>query len=242
MNAPGKPDGIQPYSKVTASHVARRALVYVRQSTPQQLIQNRESTRIQYALQERAITLGWERCLIGVIDDDLGRSGANAEGRLGFQRLVAEVSLDRVGIILGTEVSRFARSCRDWYQLLDLCALFGTLIGDLDGVYDPTNHNDRLLLGLKGTMSEAELHLLKRRMEDGRRAKAQRGELSLPVPMGYVRNASGEVSKDPDEGARQTLELIFRQFARLGTAWGVLNYLVQNGIRLPVRERSPPCQ
>lgn len=240
MRALAATSGERPHSKLTASHTTRWALVYIRQSTPQQIVQNQESTRIQYSLRERALALGWERDRIAVIDEDLGRSGAQVEGRPGFQRLVAEVSLDRVGIILGAEVSRFARSCRDWYQLLDLCALFGTLIGDLDGLYDPANHNDRLLLGLKGTMSEAELHLLKRRMLDGRKAKACRGELHQQLPMGYVRNPSGEVCKDPDEQARLVIETVFHQFTVVGSARGVLQFLVRNGLRLPVRERSIP--
>ena len=134
--------------KITAWHLERWALVYVRQSTVQQMVNNQESTRMQYALRERAEALGWERERIAVIDDDLGRSGASAEGRPGFQRLVAEVGLNHVGVILGVEMSRFARSCRDWYQLLEICGLFGTLIADLDGLYDPSDYNDRLLLGL----------------------------------------------------------------------------------------------
>ena len=233
---------IQPSSKLTATHLERWALVYIRQSTPQQVVEHQESTRIQYALKDRALALGWEGHRISVIDEDLGHSGATVEGRPGFQRLVAEVSLDHVGIILGAEVSRFARSCRDWYQLLDVCALFGTLIADLDGIYDPANHNDRLLLGLKGTMSEAELHLLKRRMLDGRRAKAQRGELAIPLPSGYVRSPSGKVLKDPDERAQFVVAMIFQQFTAIGTAYGVLRYLVSRGLGLPVREQSGPCK
>ena len=179
-----------PSSKVLARHQARLALVYVRQSTVQQLTRNPESTRLQYVLRDRALALGWEPDRIVVIDDDLGRSGCSTAGRPGFRRLVAEVGLDHVGVILGVEMSRFARSCRDWHQLIEICALFGTLIADLDGIYDPSNHNDRLLLGLKGTIPEAELHLLKRRMLDGRAAKALRGELGsgchrlCPAPLG----------------------------------------------------------
>ena len=225
-------------SKVSPRHLERWALVYVRQSTAQQLVRNQESTRLQYALRERALALGWEAGRISVIDDDLGKSASSVEGRPGFQRLVAEVGLDHVGVILGIEMSRFARSCRDWHQLLEICALFGTLIADLDGVYDPSNYNDRLLLGLKGTMSEAELHILKRRMLDGRLAKAQRGELGMPVPIGYFRRPSGEVVKDPDEQARTAVETIFEQFANQGTGQRVLRYLTDHGLRIPVRERS----
>ena len=151
--------------RVQARHLDRLAIVYVRQSTIQQLEQHRESTALQYGLAERACSLGWPRPRVSVIDDDLGRSGASAEGRPGFQRLVAEVGLGHVGLVLGFEVSRLARSCRDWYQLLEICALAGTLIADSDGVYDPALYNDRLLLGLKGTMSEAELHIMRARLE-----------------------------------------------------------------------------
>jgi DNA invertase Pin-like site-specific DNA recombinase len=171
------PDKIQP------RHRQRLAAVYVRQSTLQQVERHQESTRLQYALVERAVALGWSREQVLVIDEDLGRSGASAEGRPGFQRLVADVGLDHIGIVLGIEISRLARSSRDWYQLLEVCAVFSTLIADADGVYDPQTYNDRLLLGLKGTMSEAELHILKQRMLEGKRAKARRGELKLLLPM-----------------------------------------------------------
>jgi len=162
--------------KITNRHIERLAMVYVRQSTPQQLIRHQESTRVQYSLKLRAQELGWPEERIGVIVNDLGKSGASAEGRIGFQRLVTEVTFDHVGIILGVEMSRLARSCKDWYHLLEVCAVFGTLIADLDGVYEPAQYNDRLLLGLKGTMSEAELHILKQRMKQGRLNKARRGE------------------------------------------------------------------
>ena len=179
--------------KIQPRHLSRTAVVYVRQPTVQQIQRHQESTRIQYGLKDLAERLGWLREQIVVIDEDLGVSGASAEGRAGFQRLLADVALDRVGLILGVEMSRLARSCKDWYQLLELCSVFGTLIGDLDGLYDPAQYNDRLLLGLKGTMSEAELHVLKQRLEQGRLAKARRGELGRPVPLGYVRRPSGEV-------------------------------------------------
>jgi DNA invertase Pin-like site-specific DNA recombinase len=184
--------------KIQRRHRERAAIVYVRQSTVQQIERHQESTRLQYALADRAFHFGWGRGSITVIDDDLGRSGASIEGRLGFQRLVAEVGVGRVGLVLGVEMSRLARSCRDWHQLLEICALFDTLIADADGVYDPGNDNDRLLLGLKGTMSEAELHILKARMLEGKRAKARRGELGKTVPMGYVRRPSGEVAFGPE--------------------------------------------
>src|SRR5215210_6872599 len=158
--------------KVRSCHRDRLAIVYVRQSPPQQVLDHQESTRLQYGLVTRARDLGWAPDRVVVIDDDLGKSGAHAEGRVGFQRLVSEVSLDHVGIILGVEMSRLARSNKDWHQLLELCALFRTLIADLDGIYDPAQYNDRLLLGLKGTMSEAELHILKQRLHEGKLGKA----------------------------------------------------------------------
>jgi DNA invertase Pin-like site-specific DNA recombinase len=224
--------------KIAGRHVDRVAIVYVRQSTAQQLVRHQESTRLQYGLTERAAMLGWAQDRIVVIDDDLGRSGANADGRPGFQRLVAEVGLDHVGIILGIEMSRLARSCRDWHQLLEVCAIFGTLIGDLDGIYDPANYNDRLLLGLKGTMSEAELHVLKQRMLQGKLAKARRGELGMRLPIGYTRRPSGEVIQDPDEQARSVVATIFEQFETRGTIHGVLRYLVDHDVRVPIRAAS----
>ena len=225
-------------SKIHRHHTDRMAVVYVRQSTPQQMTRHPESTRLQYALVERAVELGWERSQVHIIDEDLGKSGSTAQGRSGFQRLVSEVSLNQVGLVLGIEMSRLARSCRDWYQLLEVCGLFATLIGDWDGVYDPGDYNDRLLLGLKGTMSEAELYLIKERMLAGKRAKAERGELGMTIPRGYVRLPSGEVAKDPDEQAQTTIELIFDQFERLGSLNGVLQSLVRQHILLPHRVRS----
>lgn len=229
-------------SKIDARHLERLAIVYVRQSTQQQTIHNGESTRLQYGLTERAVSLGWPRERVLIIDEDLGRSGASAEGRPGFQRLVAEVGLDHVGLILGVEMSRLARSCRDWYQLLEVCAIFQTLIADLDGIYDPANYNDRLLLGLKGTMSEAELHVLKQRMNQGRWSKARRGELGRPVPVGYVRRPSGETVKDPDEHVRGVVDLVFSQFERKGTVNSLLQHLVKNGVRIPIRLVGGPSK
>jgi DNA invertase Pin-like site-specific DNA recombinase len=230
------------HHKIHGSHYERLAAVYVRQSTPQQMLRHQESTRLQYGLVERALALGWAKPQVLVIDEDLGKSADSVTGRSGFQRLVAEVSLAHVGIIFGLEMSRLARSNRDWHHLLEVCALFGTLIGDLDGIYDPTDYNDRLLLGLKGAMSEAELHVLKQRMMAGKRAKAERGALGMPVPMGYVRRPSGEVAKDPDEQAQAVIELIFDQFARVGTIHAVLRYLVQHQIRVPQRVRFGPSK
>ncbi len=226
--------------KIQRRHRERTAMVYIRQSTPQQVERHQESTRLQYALVDRAFQFGWARESIVVIDDDLGRSGASIEGRFGFQRLVAEVGLGHVGLVLGVEMSRLARSCRDWHQLLEICALFDTLIADADGVYDPASYNDRLLLGLKGTMSEAELHILKARMLEGKRAKARRGELGKPVPMGYARRPSGEVAFDPDEQAQATIRLVFDLFERFRTGGKVMRYLVDHGIRMPVRVPGGP--
>ena len=224
--------------KILCQHRERLAMVYIRQSTVQQVERHQESTRLQYALVDRAFQFGWARETIVVIDDDLGRSGTTIEGRLGFQRLVAEVGLGNVGLVLGVEMSRLARSCRDWHQLLEICALFDTLIADADGVYDPANYNDRLLLGLKGTMSEAELHILKARMLEGRRAKARRGELGKAVPMGYLRRPSGEVDFDPDEQAQATIRQVFDLFERFRTIGKVMRYLADHDIRMPIRVRG----
>jgi DNA invertase Pin-like site-specific DNA recombinase len=183
--------------KIRPEHHGKLAVVYVRQSTMHQVQRHQESTQLQYGLVDQAQRLGWRKDRILLIDEDLGVSGASAEGRAGFQRLLGEIALNHVGLILGVEMSRLARSCKDWYQLLELCALFRTLIADLDGLYDPTNYNDRLLLGLKGTMSEAELHILKQRMLQGSRQKARRGELISKVPIGYVRTATGECAIRP---------------------------------------------
>jgi excisionase family DNA binding protein len=229
-----------PTDKIQTRHRDRHAVVYVRQSTMRQVQQHQESTRLQYALADRARQLGWRADEIVVIDDDLGRSAASTLDRPGFQRLVAEVGLGHVGLVLGIEVSRLARSCRDWHQLLEMCALFDTLIADADGLYDPGTYNDRLLLGLKGTMSEAELHILKARMHEGRRAKATRGELVIGLPRGYVQRPSDEVVLDPDEQVRSTIRLVFDVFARRCSIRGVLTYLVDHAIQLPDRVRSGP--
>jgi DNA invertase Pin-like site-specific DNA recombinase len=225
--------------KISGRHYERLAVVYVRQSSVHQVQRHQESTQLQYSLVSHAERLGWPRERVAVIDDDLGVSGASSEGRLGFQRLLSEVALDHVGVILGVEMSRLARSCKDWYQLLELCALFGTLICDLDGLHDPACYNDRLLLGLKGTMSEAELHILRQRLWQGALQKARRGELPSKGPIGYVR-ASGQLVMDPDEQARSVVRLVFEQFDRLGTMNAVLRHLVANDIRLPVRVAAGP--
>lgn len=226
--------------KIDPRHHDRLAVVYIRQSSMAQVHRNQESTKIQYGLTGKAEQLGWARERILTIDDDLGISGASAEGRHGFQRLLSEVAFDHVGIILGVEMSRLARSNKDFHQLLELCARFGTLIADLDGLYDPSRYNDRLLLGLKGTMSEAELHILRQRLLQGKLQKARRGELGKPVPTGYLRRASGEVVLDPDEEVRDVVRLIFDTFDRIGTTHGVLKDLARNGVQLGVRLRTGP--
>lgn len=225
-------------SKIQPHHLERLAVVYIRQSSPQQVAHNCESTRLQYGLPRRAEHLGWSSQRVLLIDDDLARSGTSAEGRPGFQRLVAEVGLNHVGIIIGIETSRLARSCKDWHQLLEICALFGTLIADLDGVYDPADYNDRLLLGLKGTMSEAELHLLKQRLYQGKLNKARRGEIIHGLPIGYFRRLNGEVCLDPDEQVQAVVRLIFQKFSEYGTINGVLQYLTAHHIQIGVRLQS----
>jgi DNA invertase Pin-like site-specific DNA recombinase len=224
--------------KIGSVHLQRLAVVYVRQSTAQQVLRHEESTRLQYGLVDRARQLGWTEERILVIDDDLGHSAAEGERRVGFQRLVSEVSLDHVGMILGVEISRLARSSKDWHQLLEICALFGTLIADSDGICDPSDFNDRMLLGLKGTMSEAELHTIKQRMYQGKLSKARRGELGFDVPTGYTRSSSGEVILDPDEEVQQVVEFIFRKFEELLTVHALLKYLVAHDIRIGVRSRG----
>lgn len=222
-------------NKVTIRHLERLAYVYVRQSSPKQVERNRESQVYQYQLSQRAQELGWSADRVRVIDADLGLSGRDSQYRDGFQELVAEVSLGHVGIIFGYEVSRLARNNRDWYHLLDLASVFGTLIADADGVYDPRLYNDRLLLGLKGTMSEAELHLLKMRLEAGRLNQVRRGEYHQALPTGFLRLPDGRAVKDPDEQICRTIELVFSKFQELGSSRKVLRYFKREGILLPRR-------
>lgn len=240
LTSPGSDHANPASPKIQPYHLLRQAIVYVRQSSPQQVAENRESSARQYALVDRAVALGWPRDRVLVIDEDQGRSGATVEGRLGFQRLLAEVGLDHVGLILGLEMSRLARSCKDWHQLLELCAIFRTLLADQDGLYDPTDHNDRLLLGLTGIMCEAELHILRGRMLNGLLNKARRGELFSQVPIGYLKLPGSGLVIDPDEQAQAVVRLIFDQFDRLGSLQGVLRYLVRNGIRIPFRPHYGP--
>src|SRR6516165_2259933 len=197
-------------SKVTTEHLRRAAVVYVRQSTVAQISRNRESTTRQYDLVARAVELGWPRSAVRVIDDDLGVSGASTAGRSGFAELAAQVGLGQVGIVLALEVSRLARNNSDWYRLLDLAGMTDTLIADADGVYHPGLFNDRLLLGMKGTMSEAELHILRARLDGGIRSKAARGELRKSLPIGFIwGEQEGEILLDPDEAVRGAIQTIF---------------------------------
>jgi DNA invertase Pin-like site-specific DNA recombinase len=239
MNAVMHPEGL-PQLKIGPGHLALAAIVYVRQSTRNQVLEHTESTRLQYALVERAVALGWARSQVIVIDDDLGVSAAVPDSRECFARLVTEVTMGRAGIVLGIEMSRLARTGKDWHHLLELCSLSGTLLADPDAVYDPGYYNDRLLLGLKGTMSEAEIFLIRQRMLSAKRAKAERGELIVQLPIGYVRRPSGEAAFDPDGQAQHVVRLIFGTFGRLGTLNAVLRYLVEHEIQLPVRARSGP--
>ncbi len=223
------------HGKVTDAHLRRRAVVYVRQSTLAQVERNVESAARQYALAERAVELGWPAGSVTVVDEDTGHSGSSTEGRFGFKELVAEVGLGHVGLVLALEVSRFARSSADWHQLLDLCALTGTLIADADGVYSPADFNDRLLLGLKGTMSEAELHLIRARLNGGLRNKAERGELRMALPVGLDRDEDGMIVLCPDEQVRHAIERVFTLWRRLGSARQVVMELVAEGQALPRR-------
>ncbi len=226
-------------SKITADHLRRCAIVYVRQSSTTQVEHNRESTVRQYQLAERATTLGWRRDQVKVIDEDLGISGSGLVERAGFARMTAEIALCQVGIVLGLEVSRLARNNADWYRLLDLCGLTHTLIGDGDGIYHPGLFNDRLVLGLKGTMSEAELHVLRARLLGGIRNKAARGELHRGLPVGLVRGeADGEVLLHPDESVRAAIRAVFECFAEMGSARRVWLWFRSQGLRFPLHSNT----
>lgn len=222
-------------SKVTPGHLSRLACLYVRQSSLRQVQENRESTARQYDLQRRAEALGWSREQIVVIDEDLGLSAARGSERSGFERLVGEVGLGRVGLVMGLEVSRLARNSTEWHRLLEICALADTLILDEDGIYDPAHFNDRLLLGLKGTMSEAELHVLRARLLGGQLNKARRGELWMRAPLGFVHDGSGTLVLDPDEQIRSAVRLLFDTFRRTGSALAVVRHFAQHKIRWPRR-------
>ena len=220
-------------SKVCARHLERMAYVYVRQSTPQQVQKNLESQENQKALAQRAVSLGWSPQHVRVIDADLGLSGQSTEGREGFRELTSEVSLGHAGIVFAYEASRLARNNADWYALLDLCTLRGTLIADADGVFDPTDYNDRLLLGLRGMMSEAELHLIRQRMEAGKLRQVEKGTYRQRLPTGLIRLDGGQVVKDPDSHVQRAIELVFERFASLGSMSKVLHSLLEDEVSLP---------
>ena len=231
---------VSAHHKVTASHLRRDAYLYVRQSTVRQVFENTESTRRQYALRERAVAMGWPIERVIVIDCDLGQSGASSVDREGFQNLVAEVGMGRAGIVLGLEVSRLARNSTDWHRLLEICALTDTLILDEDGVYNPSDFNDRLVLGLKGTMSEAELHMLRARLRGGILNKARRGALQTPLPVGLVYDSDGNAVLDPDGQVQRSFEHLFETFERTGSASATVKHFREQGLRFPRRPRSGP--
>ncbi len=227
-------------SKVTAAHLSRTALLYVRQSSLKQVIHNTESAIRQYDLRGKAISLGWASDQITVIDIDQGHSGASAADREGFQQMVAEVSLGRAGIVLGLECSRLARNSADWHQLLELCAMTGTLICDEDGLYDPRNFNDRLLLGLKGTMAESELHFIQARLRGGQLSKARRGELIMPLPVGLIYDAAGHVILDPDTAVQGAVAHLFTTFEATGSATACVKAFRAAGLTFPWRHLKGP--
>lgn len=226
--------------KVTTSHLKRKAYLYVRQSSMHQVFENTESTERQYALKQRAVALGWRLEDVVVIDCDQGRSGASAADRQGFQQLVAEASMGHAGVVLGLEVSRLARNNTDWHRLLEICALSDTLIVDEDGLYNPCDFNDRLLLGLKGTMSEAELHMLRARLRGGLLNKARRGELKTPLPVGLVYDATDRVVLDPDQQVQSSLHHLFRTFRCTGSAGATVKAFCEQKLLFPRRPRDGP--
>jgi DNA invertase Pin-like site-specific DNA recombinase len=225
------PEAVQP------AHLLRLAVVYVRQSSPHQALTNQESLQLQYNLQDRARAAGWDLSQIRVIDTDLGRSGRTSQGRQGFQELVALVNQEQVGIIFAYDVTRLARNCTDWYQLLDLCGYRHCLVGDQDGIYDPATPNGRLILGLKGLIAELELHTLRARLTAGLLNKARRGELALSLPIGLVRDALGRVFKHPDQEVQARLALVFTTFLRVQAACQVVRAFNDQELLLPRRDR-----
>lgn len=226
--------------RVATAHRAKRAYIYVRQSSAGQVRQHQESTALQYRLADRAAGLGWPRERIEIIDDDLGKSGASSAGRHGFQRLIAEIGLGKAGLVLSLDASRLARNNRDWHQLLELCSIFGVIIGDGERLYDPGADHDRLLLGLSGIMSEAELHQIRMRLHQGERQKAMRGELRLPLPAGLAHGRGGEIILNPDEEVQARLQLVFTRFRELQSANAVARDLRRHGLMLPVRPLRGP--
>ncbi len=227
--------------RVGAAHRAKLAYVYVRHSSAGQVRQHQESTELQYRLVDRAAVLGWPRERIEVIDDDLGKSGASGSQRCGFQRLIAEIGLGKAGLVLSLDASRLARNNRDWHQLLELCSMFGVLIGDGERLYEPGAYHDRLLLGLSGIMSEAELHQIRLRLHQGERQKAMRGELRLPLPAGLTYAPGSAIILNPDEEVQARLRLVFDRFRELQSAKAVMRDLQRHGLLLPVRPIRGPA-
>ena len=227
-----------PELKVTPQHLERDTYLYIRQSTPRQVVENAESTQRQYALRDRALALGWPLDRIHIVDCDLGKSGSQSASRDGFQKLVGEVALGKAGLVMGLEVSRLARNSADWHRLIELCSLAGTLILDEDGIYNPANFNDRLLLGLKGTLSEAELHFLQARMRGGLINKARRGELEMRPPIGLVYRDDGVLILDPDTEVQAVIRLVFETFERTGSAMQTAKLFHEQGLRFPRRVRA----
>lgn len=221
--------------KIKAHHLARKAIVYVRQSSPGQVAHNKESQRLQYQMSQRVQTLGWQD--VEVIDDDLGFSGSSSAARVGFQRMVAEVCLGKIGAVAAREVSRFARNNRDWHQLIEMCSLVDTLLVDHEAVYNPRSANDRLLLGLKGSLSEYELDLLRQRSLEARYAKARRGELVADTPIGFIKTPEQRIEMDPNLRVRRAIDLVFEKFFALGSGRQTLMWLVEEGVSLPARRR-----
>jgi DNA invertase Pin-like site-specific DNA recombinase len=223
------------HQKVTASHLKRQAYCYVRQSTLKQVFENTESTKRQYALRERAVALGWPVVQIVTVDSDLGETATSVADRQGFQKLMTEVSLGRVGLVMGLEVSRLARNNADWARLLEICAITDTLILDEEGIYDPTDFNDRLILNMKGTFSEVELHVLRSRLRGGILSKARRGELKMRLPTGFVYDHNNKVIIDPDKQVQQSLRQFFDIFQRTGAAFATARAFAKDDVKFPCR-------
>ena len=225
----------KPHIKIGPSHLERIAVIYVRQSTLFQVRENSGSTVRQYDLVKRAESLGWTAASIQVVDQDQGLSGSSSIGRDGFQWLVAQVGLGHIGAVLSLEVSHLARSCSDWYRLLKICALTDTLVIDEEAVYDPGAHNDRLLLGFKGNMSEAELHWLKSRLQGGKLSKAEQGQLRFRLPIGLVYDPVGRIVLDPDEAVQEAVRLVFSVFEQRSSALAVVSFFAQQHLYFPTR-------
>ena len=227
--------------RLTAARRAKFAYIYVRQSSVTQVKHHQESTELQYRLADRAVDLGWPKERVQVIDEDLGKSGAGHADRQGFQRLIAEIGLGHAGLVLSLDASRLARNNRDWHQLLELCSLFGVILADGERLYDPSAYHDRLLLGLSGIMSEAELHQIRMRLHQGELQKAARGELRMPLPGGLIHDRAGQITLTPDEEVQARLRLVFVKFQELQSAHAVMRYLRRNALRLPLRPLRGPA-